>query len=148
MKRTVLIADDDVSVQESLAQVLREEGYEVLCGRDGNEAVRQAITRLPDLVLLDLHMPNRDGWQVFDVLERLCPLLPVIVITARPNQYPRAVGLGVDALMEKPLDIPILLKTMQRLLAESERDRVRRLTRGDFKTAFLGTRPVTEEFAS
>ncbi len=137
MNKMILIADDDQSVQTSLARVLEVEGYEVVCAADGTEAVHEAVTRLPHLVLLDLNMPNRDGWQAFELLERLCPLLPVIVITARPHQYQRAAGQGVDALMEKPLDLPVLLDTIRRLIKESETDRIRRLTRGDFRTELL-----------
>ena len=56
-----------------------------------------------------------DGWTAFVKLEHLRPLVPVIVITARPHQYEEAVRLGVDAFMEKPLNIPILVRTVKRL---------------------------------
>ena len=72
----------------------------------------------PDLVLLDLNLPLQDGW---DTLERLTtenPLLPVIIITARPNQIFPALAAGAGALMEKPLDLPKLLRTIRDLLAE------------------------------
>ena len=90
----------------SLAAVLESEGYVVDEARNGIEAVTRAIEHLPDLVLLDLNMPHWDGWTAFSQLDRVTPLLPVIVITARPNQYEKAVRLGVDAFMEKPLNIP------------------------------------------
>jgi DNA-binding response OmpR family regulator len=65
------------------------------------------------------------------------PLVPAIVITARPHQYERAVKLGIDGLMEKPLELPLLLETIRNLLAESESQRVSRISRCDFKTARL-----------
>ena len=58
-------------------------------------------------------MPDRDGWDVFGLLHQTHPLVPVIVITAQSQQYKRALENGVDALMEKPLDIPLLLETIQ-----------------------------------
>src|SRR5262245_37362562 len=111
----ILIADDDALVRASLAAVLESEGFVVDEAQDGIEAVGRAITHAPDLVLLDLNMPNCDGWTAFDRLDQVIPLLPVIVITAHPNQYRRAVELGVDALMEKPLNIPILVHAINRL---------------------------------
>jgi DNA-binding NtrC family response regulator len=65
------------------------------------------------------------------------PMVPVIVITARPQQYQHAAKLGIDALMEKPLDLPLLLATIADLLAEPELERMQRLTDRSFKTTYL-----------
>jgi CheY-like chemotaxis protein len=73
--------------------------------------------------LLDLNMPDVDGWKAFEVMARLAPSVPVIVITARPNQARRAAEAGVDMLLEKPLDIPMLLETVRNLLAAPEKSR-------------------------
>jgi len=137
VKKRILLADDDHAVLESLGHVLASENYEVALARTGHEALGKFLTGRADLVLLDLNMPNQDGWRTFDLIETLAPLLPVIIITARPNQYGRAAALRIDALMEKPLDLPLLLATIRKLLAEAETDRIARLTRGDFKTAYL-----------
>jgi len=90
-------------------------------------------------VLLDLNMPEGDGWEVFELMNNSRPLVPVIIITARPHQYNHAADLGVDAIMEKPLDLPSLLKTIAAFVAESEDERVHRLTRPDFHTRLLTT---------
>ena len=135
----VLIADDDSLVRGSLAAVLESEGYVVDEARNGIEAVSRAIEHLPDLVLLDLNMPHWDGWTAFSQLDRVTPLLPVIVITARPNQYEKAVRLGVDAFMEKPLNIPILVRAIKRLTSEDENRHVRRITNRAFVTQLLGS---------
>lgn len=133
----ILIADDDLSIREALAQVLEGEHYQVLQAKSGREAVVQFMRAAPDLVLLDLNMPDEDGWEAFEQMEKLRPFAPMIVITARPNQYEHAARRGIDALMEKPLDLPLLLQTIKGLLAESEAQRVARLTKRNFTTFFL-----------
>ncbi len=118
----ILIADDDMLVRGSLAAVLECEGYVVDEAGTGREAVTRAIDNPPDLVLLDLNMPDWDGWTAFSQLQRVAAF-PVIVITARPNQYEKAVLLRVDAFMEKPLNISVLVKAIKRLVSKPrERD--------------------------
>jgi chemosensory pili system protein ChpA (sensor histidine kinase/response regulator) len=133
----ILIADDDLVVRGSLAAVLESEGYAVDEARNGIEAVTRCIQHLPDLVLLDLNMPHWDGWTTFSQLDRVKPLLPVIVITARPNQYEKAVRLGVDAFMEKPLNIAVLVRAIKRLTIEDNNRHVRRITNPGFVTELL-----------
>ena len=137
MKNRILLADDDFAVRELLARALKSEEFEVIQARNGHEAIFQMLASQPDLVLLDLNMPEKDGWQSYDVIERMNPMLPVIIITAMPEQHAHAVRLGIDALMEKPLDIPLLVSTIRRLLGEPQTMRLRRLTRGDFQTEHL-----------
>ena len=73
-------------------------------------------------------MPVKSGWDTFERLTASNPLLPIIIITARSNQLFTALGAGVGALLEKPLDIPMLLRTVDELLAESAEARLARLT--------------------
>jgi two-component system, OmpR family, response regulator MtrA len=135
--KKILLADDDASIRQMLGQVLISEQYDVIFAATGRAAAARFMNDLPDLVLLDLNMPDRDGWDVFELINGTHPLVPVILITAVSRQYNRAADLGVDALMEKPLDIPLLLETIRDYLAESEAERVRRVTRPDFKTVLL-----------
>lgn len=136
--KRILIADDDDLVRGSLAAVLESEGYSVGEACDGYEAVRHAIDHLPNLVLLDLNMPGWDGWAAFSQLDRVRPFLPVIVITARPNQYEKAVKLGVDAFMEKPLNIQVLLRAIQHLTSEGFSRSWRSSKNRPFVTQLLG----------
>ena len=133
----VLIVDNDAVVRGSLAAVLESEGYVVDEARNGIEAVTRVIEHAPDLVLLDLNMPHWDGWTAFAKLDRVRPLVPVIVITARPQQYQEAVRLGVDAFMEKPLNIPILVRAVKCFTTENENRHVRRITNPAFVTRLL-----------
>ena len=72
-------------------------------------------------------MPVKNGWDTFDRLTAEHPLIPVIIVTARPNQLFTAVSAGAGALLEKPMDIPTLLRTMEKLLAETGEQRLARL---------------------
>ena len=117
-RRRILVVDDDQSVRNSLASVLEGENYQVLTAANGNEALQTVARTNPDLVILDLNMPSRNGWDTFEQMSRDHPLVPVVIATARSNQLFTAMSAGVGALLEKPLDIPELLETIRRLLAE------------------------------
>lgn len=119
MKNKVLVADDDASVRESLRKVLHGEGYEVVSAANGAEAVelfRREQDRI-DLLLVDLNMPLKNGWATLDRLTETHPALAVVVVTGQPNQLEMAEAAGVNALVEKPIDVPALLKLIQELLA-------------------------------
>ena len=135
--KRVLIADDDPLVRGSLAAVLESEGFLVDEAEYGLETVSRAVHNYPDLVLLDLNMPKLDGWAAFARLDHARPLVPVIVITARPHQYKEAVRLGVDAFMEKPLNIPNLVRAIKRLTSEDEKRHTQRITSRNFVTRLL-----------
>lgn len=141
--KRILLVDDDPGIRETLGRVLESEDYAIATARTGREAVLEFVTRPPDLVLLDLNMPDRDGWHTFRLMNVAHPLLPIIVITARPNQYPQAVERSVDALMEKPLNLPLLLKVIRNFLAETEDQRMRRLTDPDFRPILLNSPTTT-----
>jgi DNA-binding response OmpR family regulator len=135
--KIILLADDDAGVREMLGRLLESERYEVVLAKTGREAAARFSSNAPDLVLLDLNMPDKDGWEAFGMMCEKDSMVPVIVITARPEQHPQAVELGIDALMEKPLNLPLLLQTIRTLLSESEVERARRLINPNFKTLFL-----------
>jgi len=123
----VLVADDDSGVRNALRKVLEEEGYEVVLAADGQQALNQFEGGSIDLLLLDIAMPVKNGWDTFEQIANQNPVLPIIVITGQSNQYKAASVAGVGALMEKPLDVTRLLGTMQELLAEPREARLRRL---------------------
>jgi DNA-binding response OmpR family regulator len=110
--KKILLADDDESVSQMLGQVLELEHYQVLRCRSGRQTAAMFIAESPELVLLDLNMPDRSGWEVFDLIHRTHPSVPVIIITALSQQQERATNLGI-VLMEKPLDIPLLLEMIR-----------------------------------
>lgn len=115
--RKVLLVDDEPRVCAALAGALISEGYEVVFVESGDEALDAFRRTFFDLVLLDLRMPGKDGWETLALLKAARPLLPIIIITALPDQQTVAAAAGVGALLEKPLEIKELLQTMQQLLA-------------------------------
>jgi CheY-like chemotaxis protein len=128
MQKKILLVDDDPSVRRMLQRVLEEEDYFVVSAANGLEALEHAQAWSPNLALLDLGLPVQDGWDTLGRLAAGDPLLPVIIITARPNQVFLALASGASALMEKPLDLPKLLRMIQDLLAAPAESRATRLT--------------------
>ena len=126
-QKKLLVVDDDPSVRTMLKRVLAGEGYRVRSAANGAAALQVANSAPPDLVLLDVKLPEENGWDIFGRLTRKWPSLPVVVITARPNQLFTALAAGVGALVEKPLHIPKLLQTISRLLRESVEIRLARV---------------------
>jgi len=125
-KSRILLVDDDPAIRQILLRLLVEEGYRVSTAAHGAEALALIDATKFDLVLLDLNMPIKGGWETYEQLSTLRPLLPVILITARPNQFFSAVASGVGALLEKPLDFVQLLSTIQALLKEPDEVRLAR----------------------
>jgi CheY-like chemotaxis protein len=123
----VLLVDDESSIRESLGRVLRSEGYEVTAASNGQEALKILSETVVQLVLLDINMPVVNGWDAFEQMMEINPFLPVIVITARPDQREPAGRAGVAAMLEKPLAVPGLLETMRQVLAETVEARRQRL---------------------
>ncbi len=125
--KRILLVDDDPAVRDSLNDVLLAEGYLIIPAQNGQQALDLANESSVDLVLLDLNMPVKNGWDTFEQLTREHPLVPIIIATARPNQLFTALGAGAGALLEKPMEIPTLLRTMEKLLAETAEQRLARL---------------------
>ena len=141
MKQGVLIVDDDASVRESIRRVLKGAGYEVKTAADAEEATVKFVPEEIDLVLLDLNLRSHSGWDVFERLTTQHPALPIIIITGMPNQYQTAVAAGVGALIEKPIEVTSLLKTMDELLAEPKEARLRRMCGYQLDTRHLRRPP-------
>ena len=145
-KKYVLIVDDDAAVRQSISKVLQGAGYAMAAAADGEDAVVQFVPGQIDLVLLDLNLPLRSGWDVFERVTTRYPFVPVIIITGMVNQYGTALAAGASALMEKPIDAPALLKTMEELLAEPMEARLRRMCGYQQDTKYL--RPPNTDAAA
>ena len=119
----ILVVDDDAAVRESLGRALRLEGYEVELASDGAEALERldANGDDPDLVVLDVLMPNVDGLEVCRTLRRTGSRLPVLMLTARDEVSDRVAGLdaGADDYVVKPFALAELLARVRALLRRS-----------------------------
>jgi two-component system response regulator PrrA len=114
-KPRILVVDDDDEVRRGLRCILIMEGYEVATAANGREGVESFRTCPCDLALIDMNMPLQNGWGTIAALRALQRELPVIFITARPDQRTLARECSVD-LMEKPLDLPALLQRIAALV--------------------------------
>ncbi len=137
MKGRILLVDDDDDVLAALRKALMSEGYEVIVARNGREAVERFKEGHVDIALLDLRMPIKGGWETLDRLTTIHPLIQVIVITARPGQYPAAAAAGVAALMEKPLDLPLLIQSIDEFICEPVEGRLSRFATKQPATRYL-----------
>jgi CheY-like chemotaxis protein len=146
-KRRLLLADDDRGVRESLGKLLRGLGYEVAVASHGGQALEMVFKEPFDLLLLDLNMPEMDGWETLSRVSHLRPTLPIVVITAQPNQRDWLARGGAHALMEKPLDLPLLLQTLQDLLSEQRPQRIPEVRAGRPRFRHLPPRRFTLDFA-
>jgi putative two-component system response regulator len=110
-KARILIIDDELAIVGLLENILKEEGYKNLSEtNDPQVGVAMFTDYRPDLVLLDLHMPHQDGYQILRMLRKLVPanaFLPVIIITSdrTPDSCRRALALGATDFIFKPFDI-------------------------------------------
>jgi DNA-binding response OmpR family regulator len=127
MSTRILIVDDDAQIRASLRKALRAEGYEVILAADGQEGIEQFLANPIHLLLLDLNLPVKRGWDTFERLTSINPLVPIVIITGRRDQRDLAAAAGVGALFEKPFDVPMLLASIKELLAESPETHLKRL---------------------
>ncbi|MEK6275350.1 MAG: response regulator [Actinomycetota bacterium] len=116
----VLVADDDDDILQLLSFRLERAGYEVVQARNGDEALRLALERVPSLAVLDVMMPGLDGFEVTRAIRRndSTSAMPVILLTARAQASDVAGGLaaGADDYMKKPFDARDLTERVDRLL--------------------------------
>lgn len=116
----VLAADDDPLIRELIQFRLERSGYAVVTAADGDEALRLARDRLPDLIVLDVMMPGRDGYEIARTLrtEEATSRIPIILLTARVQEADVAQGFdaGADDYLTKPFSPQELQARVQAIL--------------------------------
>ena len=120
MKR-ILIVEDDTIMRETLRDILHFEGFHVSSAEGGNDAIGFISKEVFDLIITDVLMPERDGFQVIDEAKRRCPDVKIIAISGGgyvPAQdYLRiATDSGASATLSKPFDVDTLLSTVKNLI--------------------------------
>ena len=123
MSHRILVVDDEPAVTDLLAYNLRKAHYEVLVANDGHEALRLANEGSPDLILLDLMIPEVDGLDVCRELRKTSGV-PIIMITARGEEIDRVVGLelGADDYVTKPFSVRELMARIKAVLRRAQSD--------------------------
>ena len=118
-KPNILLVDEDLPVRQALERALTVENFQVVFAATGHEAVQRFGEYHIDVLLLGLNSRNESGWDTLQRLTALQPLLPVIITTARPGHQMSANTPAVDAWMEKPLDLPVLIQTLNELASQT-----------------------------
>jgi DNA-binding response OmpR family regulator len=117
MPEKILIVEDEKALQETLAYNLTREGYEPVVAGDGNTAIAKARELHPDLILLDIMLPGKDGFEVCRILRQEMNT-PILMLTAREEEIDRVVGLevGADDYMTKPFSMRELIARVKAML--------------------------------
>ena len=120
MSQRVLVVDDDKSIVKVLTAYLEQSGYQVLTAYDGEMALHALRRERPDLVILDLMMPNRDGYEVTTIVrsDKSLAATPIIMLTARVEDTNKIVGLevGADDYITKPFNAHEVVARVKSLL--------------------------------
>jgi len=129
----ILIVDDEESIRRSLAGILSDEGFETGSVGDGERALTAVREKVPDLVLLDIAMPGRDGLEILEELRATWPHLPVVMMSGHGTieTAVRATQLGAFDFIEKPLSVEKLLLTLRHGLERSRLERENRALRAE-----------------
>jgi DNA-binding response OmpR family regulator len=114
-KKCILIVDDEHRIGKILALSLRLSGYEAISVNSGAEALEIAEAQNPDLMLLDIVMPDMNGFQVLERL-RSFSKLPVIAFSARSENGPKALELGANSFVAKPFKVDDMVMRVKRIL--------------------------------
>jgi DNA-binding response OmpR family regulator len=121
MAEIILVVEDEPSLQETLVYNLKKQGYSVEAAGDGRSAVEAARRLKPDLIVLDIMLPELDGFEVTKLLRREM-IVPILMLTARDDEIDRVVGLevGADDYLTKPFSMRELLARVKAQLRRAQ----------------------------
>lgn len=122
MRQKILVADDEPNIVISLEYLFKREGYTVLLARDGQEALDTIAREKPDLVLLDVMMPKKTGFEVCQAVRanEALQAIKILMLTAkgRDTDISKGLALGADAYMTKPFSTRELVQKVAAMLAD------------------------------
>lgn len=114
----VLVVDDEKDIIEFISYNLKKAGYEVVCAYNGNDAIKKSILEKPDLILLDIMLPDTDGIEVCQILREKQIFSIIVMLSARNENYTQkaAFSAGCNAFFNKPISPNLLLAKITGLL--------------------------------
>lgn len=120
--RKILIVDDESAIRRTLEAIFRDEGFDVASAPDGESGLKLVREFVPDLVLLDIWLPGRDGLEILEQIKRESPQVAVVMISGHGTIQSalKATRLGAAEFIEKPLDLALTLEVVNRVLAREE----------------------------
>lgn len=123
MKKRILVVDDEQPIADILQFNLEKEGFDVICAYDGNEAISKAIEKQPDLVLLDIMLPHKDGMEVCREIRKKHEM-PIIMLTAKDSEIDKVLGLelGADDYVTKPFSTRELIARVKANLRRHQQE--------------------------
>jgi DNA-binding response OmpR family regulator len=124
VKQRILVVEDDPAILTGLVDLLEEEGFAVLQATDGTEALASHAREKPDVILLDVMIPEKNGYDVCREIRRTDPLTPIVMLTAKSEEVDKVVGLelGADDYVVKPFAVAELLARIRAVLRRSHPD--------------------------
>jgi DNA-binding response OmpR family regulator len=122
-KKTILVVDDEPHIVLGLRDALEFEGFRVISAGKGQEGVALARTEAPDAVILDLMLPDLNGYTVCEQLRRIAPHVPIVMLTARSQETDKIRGLdaGADDYVTKPFSVNELIARMRAIFRRAAR---------------------------
>ena len=125
MRKRILVIEDDVDLVELLRFKLTQAGFLTLAASDGADGLEKVRTLHPDLVLLDLMLPELDGFALCEILrrDRSTKAVPIIILSAMSGELARVAGLGAGAndFLSKPFSLKVLVCRIQAILGEGQK---------------------------
>ena len=121
MSNKILIVDDESNIVELIRLYLEKEGFQTVSARDGNDALSKFKTENPDLIVLDIMIPEPDGWQVCREIRRTSNV-PIIMLTAKSETFDKVLGLelGADDYLTKPFEAKELVARVKAVLRRTD----------------------------
>ena len=124
MKKKILIIEDSETVMAIVKDTLENAGYDVVYSTDGNDAINKARLEKPDLMVMDVMLPNMNGYQICRMLkfDSITENIPVVMLTSRGQEKDKQMGhdVGCNVYLTKPVDLDLLVKTVNDLISKKK----------------------------
>ena len=121
MRKKILIIEDEIDLIKVLKDTFEKENFQVFCAEDGEDGIEKFYEKNPDLILLDINMPKKNGWEVCSEVRKQSNI-PIIMMTARDSEIDELKGLniGADDYITKPFSLKVLVVKVKKILKIDE----------------------------